>query len=184
MESHKGIRLGIIIYSLYPLLIHIGRNGIVDIQQGYLILRCADSNILGKRSPDVRLTGNRDPFFHQPGINIAWNKFKFRLEGRPAFVRHCHIVPMALMAFDPVLQRYLILCELFKDFRNFIGASQLFCHLLCHRVNPFILRMCIKGCEEIQLRVFLNLHSQFIQTLDWRVAGQKILRPRPEGDEF
>ena len=160
------------------------RNSIVNIQQGYSILADYCTDILAYSTPDVNFTGYRDSSSCKTAVYIAGNKAKLCLECRPAFCSQSHIFSGAFVSLYPIQQSNFILSQFRQDFRFHIAFAQLFLHILCHLRNTWVSFMVFKGLEKVQLRVFFNLDSQVIQSLDRSIAGQEVLRTRTEADNF
>ena len=64
------------------------------------------------------------------------------------------------------------------------GNPQLLSHIGADRLNPAVSGVGLVGDQQVQLRILLHLNTQFIQTLDGRVAGKEVLGPGTKGDDL
>ena len=103
VESHECIFQRVIELALDLGFVHILRNSIVDIQQGYSILADNGSDKLTERTVDIHLTGYRDALSGQTAVDIARNESELCLECRPALARDSHILAVASVLLNPVL---------------------------------------------------------------------------------
>ena len=78
------------------------------------------------------------------------------------------------MLLHPVKKCQFVLGQLRQDLRLLITFPQFFFHI-CHNIRDSrVTLMLVKGLEQIQLRVFLDLHTQIVKLLDRRIACQEI----------
>ena len=184
MESHERILSGIIESALDILFKHIFRHGIVDVKQGYRIAAHHSSDEFAQRPVDIHLAGYRNALGSQAAVHITRHEAKLGLKRRPALASDRYVFVVSLMFFHPVFQRQLVLCQLRKNLRLLIAFSQFLFHLPDNAGNPLIPVMLMKGLEQIQFRILLDLHPQVIQLLDGGIAGKEIQRPWPEADDL
>ena len=78
------------------------------------------------------------------------------------------------MCLDPVKQSQFILGQFRQDFRLLVAFAQFLLHV-CHNIRDSrVSLMLIKCFKQIQLGVFLNLHTQIVKLLDRCVACQEV----------
>ena len=185
VEAHEGIRELVIELALDGFVIHIVRNGVVDIQKSNLISGDAQSDVLGKSSVDIYLAGYRNALAHQAAVDIAGNELEHILECRPALGGQSNVLAIALVSLSPVKKSQLILSKLPEHFRL---LACLIVHFLSHiRSNlsdSLIVFVLLIGLEQIQLGLFLNLDVQVVQLLDRSVACQEVGRAGSEGNDL
>ena len=184
MEAHEGILLGVVILSGNLRLIHIRRNGVVDIKQGHRILAYDGSDELTQRTVDIHLAGYRNAALSQTAVHIAGHAAELGLECGPAFSGNNHMLPAALMLLDPVEQSEFILSQSGKDFRLLVSGAKLRFHIRNHGRDSLVSRMIVEGLKQIQLGIFLDLNAQVEELLDGRVAGHEISRTGTEGNDL
>ena len=96
MESHERIRMSVIKVPLNGFLIHIFRNRIIDIEQGYYILADTSSDKITQRTIDIYLAGYRNASSGQTAVDITWYKTELCLKCRPAFACDGHVLAVDL----------------------------------------------------------------------------------------
>ena len=174
MEAHEGFLLGITVPALDILFIKVGRNRVVDIQQGDRILAHACADEFAERAVDIHLAGHRNPASGQTAVDVTGHKAELGLECGPAFARNGNVLAVSPVSVYPVKEGQLILCQLLQDFRLFIACTKLCFHIFYHIRDAGIPCMAVKCLEQIQFRVFLNLNPQIVKLLNWRVARQEV----------
>ena len=88
------------------------------------------------------------------------------------------------MAFRPVQK-----CQFkLRHALEHVGIIPAFAHFLFHVFadgwNACIACVGFIGNKQIQFRVLLDLHTEFVQALDWCIAGKEVLRTRAKGDNL
>ena len=184
METHKGIRQLIGELPRNILLIKVRGDRIIDVQQRHRVTGNAQTNILGQGAVDIHLTGDRNPPAHKTGVHIARLKAERFRERGPAFVGKGHILPRPLMCLRPVQQCQLKLRHTAAHIGVVPSRPHLFFHIGNDIGNPGIIRVRLVGYQQVQLAVLLNLHADFVQPFNRRVAGKEILGPGAKGDDF
>ena len=184
VEAHEGFRQAVIVLALDALVIHRGRHGVVDVQQGHGRAGHADADVLGQHAVDVHFAGNRDAHAGQTAVDIAGHELELGLEGRPALVGKGHVLTGALVLLSPIQQGQLILSQPGQNARVGIVAAQFFFHFLHLGGDAGIVGMLVVGRQQIQLGIFFHGHAQIVQRLDGRVAGQEVIGTGTEGDHL
>ncbi len=151
MESHKGIGMLIVEPALYLVQVHIRRNAVVDVKQGYRVIGNALSDKFAESTVDVYLTGNRDTHCAQTAVNVAGNKAELSLERRPALICKNNIFAAALVSLSPVKESKLVLRKLRQDTRHFVSVSKLLFHISDNVRDTFVTRVLVIGREQVKL---------------------------------
>ena len=184
VEAHEYLVRAIGELALNGLFVHIGGNGVVDVEQGYGLAGDAGADELGQRAVDVNFAGYRNAHSGHAAVDVARNKAELRLECRPALVGHRHILGAAAVGFHPVEQGQLILCKARQDAGHFVAFAELIFHFLDLGGDAGIVCMRLVGGKQIQLAVFLNVDAELEQRGDRGVAGEEVERTGAEGDDL
>ncbi len=184
MEAHEGILQRVRELALDRLLVHVLRDGVVDVEQGHHVVRDAGADVLGKRSVDIDFAGDRDSAACQAAVDVAGNKSELCLERRPAFACDRDIFAVALVSLDPVKQGQLVLRQLRQDLRDLVARTELRRHIRDDLRDARIVSVLVVSLEEVKFGVLLYLDAHVVELLDRRVAGQEIHRSRPEGNNL
>ena len=184
VEAHEGIRELVVVLALDVLVVNVGGHGVVNVQQGYSVGADAQADVLAQGAVDIHLAAHGDAPAHQAAVHIAGLKAKLAGEGRPALVRKGHILPCTLVLLRPVQQGQLKLRHAAVEILVIGALAHFLDHLRAYVINAGIVFMLLEGHQQIQLGVFLNFHAQLIQALDGSIAGEEVLGPRSEGDDF
>ncbi len=184
VESHERIGQLVIIFPLDILVIDILRYGVVDIEKGNRIFGNAKADIFAQGTVDIHLTGYRNSSGAETAVDIARFKTKLRRECRPALICKCNIFSGTLVSLCPVKKGKFKLSHLGIEVSIIFAFAHFLCHISTDIRNARIIFMFLKGNQKIQLRVFLDLHTKLIETLDRSIAGKEVLRTRAKGDDF
>ena len=184
MEAHEGIGELVIGGVLDLLLVHVLGHGVVDVQERGRSARDAAEDVLRNRAVDVHLAGNGDTAARQAAVDVAGHKAELRLEGRPALVGKDIILGRALVGLGPVEQGDLVLRELGQDAGVGVVRAELLGHVGRDFCDARIVRVVVKGREQVQLGVLLDVDAQVEQGLDGRVAGDEVVGARAEGEDL
>ena len=88
------------------------------------------------------------------------------------------------MGFRPIQQGQLELGHAAEHIGVVLALAHFGGHVSAHVGDPGVALMLFIGHQQIQLAVFLDLHTQVVQALDGGVAGKEILGPGTEGDDL
>ena len=184
VKSHKCVGERVRILALDILFVQIRGNGVVDVEQRHRVACDAHSYVLAQRAVDVNLAGNRYSARNQTRVHIARLKAECFGERRPAFVRKSNVFARALVLFSPVKKREFKLRHTLVHLGIISSLAHFLCHFLADIGNSRVTRVRLVRHQQIQLRVFLNLNAELVQTFNRRVAREKVLRARAEGDNL
>ena len=188
VEAHEDLFVSIFVaeelLALDALLVHVGRNGVVDVEQGDGILGDAGADKLRQRAIDVHLAAHGDAVAGQSAVHIAGHEAEHGLESRPALGGQRHKLAAALVSLHPVGQGEFVLGELGQHLRNLVASAELGNHILHHVVDAGIAGMLLERLEQVELRVLFNLYIQVIEGTDGSIAGQEVVRTRTEADDL
>ena len=162
---------------------HVGRHGVVDIQQRRRRLAGEVAEILTERAVDIHLARHRHAARGQPAVDIARHEAKRPLERRPALVGEDRVLPRAEVGLGETLQRHLEPGQPRQQLWIGVALAQLSRHLVGGRLDGGVLLIHrLKEPQQVQLGVFHHLRAHVIQLPDRGVAGVEVLRPRPKGE--
>ncbi len=88
------------------------------------------------------------------------------------------------MLLGPVKQRKLQLRHPLVHIGIIAALAHLLCHIGANLRDTGVIGMGLVGHQQIQFRVLLDLHTDFIQSLNGCIACEEILRSRAEGNDF
>jgi len=184
VEAHEGVGQCVVELTLDLSLKQARRDRVIDVQQRHGIVRNARADVLRQRAVDIDLTGHGNAARGQAGVHIARLKAELLRERRPALVGERDVVARALVALSPVEQRQLKLRHALEHIGVISALAHFLLHILADGWNACIACVGFIGNKQIQLGVLLDLHTEFVQALDWCIAGEEVLRTRAEGDDL
>ena len=186
MEAHEGVvELVVVVELALNLgLVHGGGHGVVDVQQGDGVAGDAHADVLGEGAVDVHFAGHGDAAGGQAGVDIAGLKAELAGEGRPTFVGEGHILAAALVVLSPIQQSQLKLGHALQHVGVILALAHFLGHVGAHIGDAGVAGVLLVGDQQVQLGVFLNLHTQLVQAVDGGVAGEEVLGPGAEGDNL
>ena len=184
VEAHEGVGELVVVLADDVLIVDILGYRVVDVEQGDGVVAQAHADVLRERTVDVHLAGHGDATAHQTGVDIAGLETELAWEGRPALVGEGHILAGALVLLSPVEQCQLKLRHAAAEVGIVLALAHLGSHILADVVDTRVVLVLLVSHEEVELRVLLNLHTEFIESLDRSVAGEEVLRTRTEGDDL
>ncbi len=185
VEAHEGVAVGIAVFSPDVAVVQVLRHAVVDVQQGDRAVRHAGADVFADRAVDVGLACDGDAAARQPAVDVARLKAELLRERRPAFVGEGHVPARTRVLLCPVEQGQLEL----REARQQVGVgvarrAELLRHVVRDAGDAFVPLVRAVGDQKVQLGIFLDFDSQVVQRLDGRVAGEKVLRARAEGDDL
>lgn len=121
---------------------------------------------------------------NETAVDIARLETELAWECRPALVGECYILARTLVSLCPVEQCQLKLCHSAAEIRIVASLAHLLGHISANLFDTWVVLVLLVSYEEVELRVLLNLYTQFIQALDRSVAGEEVLRTWTEGDNL
>ena len=184
VEAHEGVGELIGELALDVLVVQVGGDGVVDVQQGDRVAGDAHADVLGQGAVDVHLAGDGDAPAHQAGVHIAGLKAELLGEGGPALVGKGHVLPGALVLLRPVQQGDLQLGHALVHLGVVAALAHLLGHVGADLGDAGVVLVGLVGHQQIQLGVLLDLHADLIQALDGGVAGKEVLGTGAEGDDL
>ena len=186
VEAHKGVGELVVVTELAGnfLLIQGGGHGVVDVQQSHRVPGDAQADVLGQGAVNIHLAGHGNAPAGQAGVDIAGLKAELAGESGPTFVCKGHILAAAFVVLRPIQQGQLKLGHALQQVGIVPALAHLLGHVGAHIGNAGIPCVFLVGDQQVQLAVFLNLHTQVVQALNGSVAGEKVLGPGAEGDDL
>ena len=88
------------------------------------------------------------------------------------------------MLLSPVEQGEFELCQAAAQCWIVATLAHLLCHVLAYSVDAWVVLVLLVGNEQVELRVLLNLHTKFVESLDRSVAGEEVLWTWTKGDDL
>ena len=159
MEAHEGILMCIWELAFNGFLVHILRNGVVDIKEGYDIITDTGSDVLRQCTVNIYFAGYRNSATGQTAVYVAWYETELGLECRPALAGDGNILTISSVLFYQIQKGQLILSQLLKNFRLLVAGTKLSFHILNNVRNTLIACMLVECFEQIQLGVLFNLNT-------------------------
>ena len=184
VEAHEGVGECVIELAFDLGLEETRRDGVVDVEQRHRVVRDARADVLTQCAVDIDLTGHGNTARGQTGIHIARLEAELLRERGPALVGKRNVFARALVALGPVEQRQLELRHAFEHIGVVFALAHFLLHILADGGDARVARVGLIRDEQIQLGVLFDLHTELVEALDGRVAGEEVLRTRAEGDDF
>ena len=184
VEAHEGVGQAVVELALDLVFPHLCGNGVVDVEQGYGILRDTGTDILRERTVDINFAGDGDAAGSETGVDKAGLKAKLLREGRPALVGKGDVLACTLMRFGPIEQRQFELCHALEHLGIIAALTHLGGHVGADLGDALVTGVRLIAYQQIELGVLFDFHADLIQALDRSIAGEEVLRTRSEGDDL
>ena len=184
VEAHEGIGEGVVELALDVLLIEVGGDGVVDVEQGDGVAGDAHADVLAERAVDVDLAADGDAAADEAAVHVAGLEAELLREGGPALVGEGDELPRALVLLGPVEQGDLELRHALAHLGIVAALAHLLGHVLADGGDALVAGVGLVGHEQVELAVLLDLDAELIEALDGGVAGEEVLRARAEGDNL
>ena len=88
------------------------------------------------------------------------------------------------MVLSPIQQSQLKLGHALQHVGVILALAHFLGHVGAHIGDAGVAGVLLVGDQQVQLGVFLNLHTQLVQAVDGGVAGEEVLGPGAEGDNL
>ena len=184
MEAHEQV-IGLVAVDRLPGgLEHVIGHGVVDVQQGRREHRGAGGHVFAQGAVDVHFAGDGDAARGHARIDVAGDEAEIRFVGRPAFVGEDRVLGGAQVGLHELGQGHFILGQLVEQGRIAAARAQLLGHVGGHGRNLGRALGLEEKVIEVELGILHDFHTQVIERLDRGVAGQEVLRPRPEAEDL
>ena len=184
MEAHEGVGELVVVSALDLLLPHLGRDGVVDVQQGHGVAGHTSPDVLAECAVDVNLAGHGNATGRQPGVDVAGFEPELTGERGPAFVGEGHVLAAALVVLRPIEEGQLELGHALAQIGIVAALAHFLGHFRTDGRDPGVACVLLVAHQQIQLGVLLDLHADLVQALDGGVAGEKVLGTGAEGDDL
>ena len=132
VEAHECVGELVVVVELALDLgvVHVLRDGVVDVEERDGIVADDGADVLGKCAVDIDFTCYGNAPLCKAAVDEAGNESELRLECGPALACDCDILPRALVVSYPVEECQLILCELAQDLGLLVAAAEFLCHIV------------------------------------------------------